>query len=52
VGKENLMAEVYIKATNGRKVRLLLSATELLKLKKAIKKGNNVDIIAVAWWLF
>jgi hypothetical protein len=45
------MAEVYIKATNGKKVKLLLSAVELLKLKRSIKKGNNVDIIAVAWWL-
>jgi hypothetical protein len=51
VGKENLMAEVYIKATNGKKVKLLLSAVELLKLKKAIKKGNNVSIITVAWLL-
>jgi hypothetical protein len=45
------MAEVYIKAINGKKVRLLLTFTELLKLKKSIKKGNNVNIISIAWLL-
>ena len=43
------MAEVMIKDVNGNDVKLLLSTTELIELKRSIKKGYAVEIISLAW---